>query len=242
MLRIADIGALNRPVVFAHRGASRVARENTLEAFEMAISMGADAIECDLRRTADGVIVVHHNATIPLTQRRISRLSFAGMQDLASRRGIEIPTLKETLELCSGRTFLDLELKESGYEGDVVQLALRYFDPSQVLFTSFQDASLAAIKNFALRTNVGLILGFRRGMTPAHWRRIFARSRLKACGADIVLPHWQLVRFGFMRRMQHLGLPVIAWTVDSPKRAQRLIDQGVAGIVSNTPDALSSIL
>jgi glycerophosphoryl diester phosphodiesterase len=231
-----------RPLIVAHRGASRIARENTLEAFEAAIESGADAIECDLRRTADGIIVVHHNATIPLTRRRISRLTWPEACRLAHKRGYDLPTFEEAARLCHKRIALDLELKETGYETEVVRQTFRFLDKKQVLFTSFNDASLTAIKEYDPEAKVGLLLGFRRGRTPAQRRRLFAKARLRACGADVVLPHWQLVRFGFMRRMSALGLPVVTWTVDSPRRAERLLNQGVTGIITNVPDRMLKLV
>ncbi len=242
MLTFGEKKKTGGPLIVAHRGASRVARENTIEAFEAAIKLGAHAIECDLRRTADGVIVVHHNATIALTRRRIARLTWQEVAKLARKRRYGIPTLEDVLRLCHARIPLDLELKEAGYEAEVVQQTLRYFDKRQVLFTSFIDASLAAIKEYDPEAKVGLLLGFRRGKTPSQRRRVFARARLLACGADLVLPHWQLVRFGFMKRMSELGLPVVTWTVDSPGRAERLLNQGVAGIISNVPDRLLKLI
>jgi glycerophosphoryl diester phosphodiesterase len=238
MFAIGDLKIAAQPVIVAHRGAPKIARENTLDAFEAAIALNADAIECDVRRTADGVIVVHHNATIPLTRRRLSRLSYGEVRALARKRGYEVPTLDNTLHVCRGRIALDLELKEPGYEVEVVKRAYQHFARKHILFTSFNDGSLIAIKKYDRYARVGLLLGFRRGRTSAQRRRLFARARLEACGANVVLPHWQIVRFGFMRRMIDLNLPVMTWTVDSPRRAQRLIDQGVTGLITNVPDRL----
>jgi len=240
MKQIGHLERYSETLIIAHRGASKAEYENTIKAFETAINLGADAIELDVRRTADGVIVVHHNATVPLSRRRLSKLRYREVERLANKRGYSIPTLKETLHQCAGRIALDIELKETGYEAEVVSLACRKYNPRHLLFTSFHDDALIAIKRAHREARTGLLLGIRAANSLSQWSRLSAKARLMACGADVVIPHWQMIRFGFVNRMHALGLPVAAWTVDSPRRALRLVNQGVSAIITNVPDTINS--
>ena len=108
--------------MIAHRGASREAPQNTPAAFEAAIAMGADAVELDVRRTSDGVLVVHHNASrrgVPLAM-----LTYSGLVRLSRH---EPPRLDTVLDLCAGRIAVDIEVKEVGFEAEVMEEASRRF-------------------------------------------------------------------------------------------------------------------
>src|SRR5580693_1649171 len=123
------------PLVIAHRGASRDAPANTPAAFEAAIALGADAVELDVRRTADGVLVVHHNASrrgVPLTL-----LTYSALVRLSRH---EPPTFDAVLDLCAGRIALDVEIKEAGYEVEVIEAASSRFPRDRLLYTSFEEA------------------------------------------------------------------------------------------------------
>jgi glycerophosphoryl diester phosphodiesterase len=223
------------PLVIAHRGASAVARENTLEAFERAIAMGADAIEFDVRRTADGVIVVHHDAGIAGTDTVIAQATLEEVRQAALSHGYRVPTLDETLRACARRIALDIELKEGGYERDISQAVREYYDLSGVVFKSFDDVSVARLKEAEPTAIVGLLIGQNRRMI---WRDFFPGRRLRRCRADFVSPHWRLVRFGFVRRMRRMRMPVLVWTVDDALLAGILLKKGVAGIITNVPDRI----
>src|SRR3954451_12355655 len=93
------------PRVLAHRGAARVAPENTLEAFEAAGALGADGVELDVHRTADGALVVHHNADA----RGLGVLAERPAAEIRAARP-EIPTLEEALDACAGM-LVNIEVK-----------------------------------------------------------------------------------------------------------------------------------
>ena len=108
---------MTRPLVLAHRGANRVAPENTVEAFARALALGADGVELDVHRTADAGLVVHHDAEA------------GGLGVLADRSLTEIrevlpaaPTLEEALDVCSG-ALVNIEIKNLPGDAD--------FDPGE---------------------------------------------------------------------------------------------------------------
>ena len=115
--------ALPRPVIFAHRGASAHAPENTIAAFELALAQQADAIELDVKLSSDGYVVVHHDDTVDRTTNgngRIKDLSLAQLRSLDAGsffaekfRGEKIPTLEDVFEAVGKRTFINVELTNS---------------------------------------------------------------------------------------------------------------------------------
>ena len=235
--------APGRPLVIAHRGASKLHRENTLEAFEAAIDLGADAIEFDVRRCHDGVMVVHHNARVPHSYRRISHLDYSEVLRYAGRQKYHVPTLEETLHLCAGKIALDIELKEPGYESDVVALARRYFPLRQLLFKSFDENCVAALRKTSAQATVGLLIGAGRGASMrAGLKRRSILTRLQQTGADIACLHWNRITAHQTTRLKAGGIPIFAWTVNRKSVARRLIRLGVDGLIGDRPDRLIAFI
>lgn len=243
MIDFSNPDRLPRPLIIAHRGSSLAAPENTIEAFERAIAEGADAIEFDVRRSGDGVLLVHHDPSIPGCADPISEMTFSAISDTCRVRGFEIPTLKETVRCLAGRVALDVELKEPGYEAEVAAEVLELYDPARVLFSSFDGASLTRLKTAPGGVITGQLLGKPRSLSIL--RRLSGDERADPAGAprpDFNLPHWSLLRLGAMSRLKAAGPPVIAWTVDEPTLAGRLISTGALGIITNIPGRLRAAL
>lgn len=227
------------PLVIAHRGASEQARENTLESFERAIAIGADAIECDIRRTACGTIVVHHDPVVEGSTMPIALQDYREVRRRAANAGYEIPTLDQAVAMCAGRIALDIELKESGYEEAVVAQVLDRYSADHAIFKSFRDSTVARVRQIDSALQAGLLIGAPRSVAlRSRVRDLTIERRLANCGATFVAPHWGRLRFGFVRKMRALALPIIVWTVDRPAMARLLAQKGVAGIVTNVPDRI----
>lgn len=233
------LDASRRPIVIAHRGASRVAPENSLEAFEAAIEIGCDAVELDVRRTADGVLVLHHAAVRRGTP--LGRLTYA---QLAKRSRHPPARLIDAVTLCAGRIGMDVEIKEEGLETEVLAVLAQRFAPSTLLITSFHESVITSVKRADPSIPCGLLVA------PGRGRRAPAAAPIEwaaSCGADVVLPHrllaptWQLrprrSRHGLLGVADRAGVPVILWTVNGARQAARLLgDERVAGIITDLPD------
>ena len=231
-----DLAKRDLAMVIGHRGAPHAARENTIEAFEAAITEAADAIEFDVRRTRDRTLIVHHDANIAGASMSLANQTYQSASEEASLAGYHIPTVKETLECCAGRIALDIELKECGYEQDVYNIVREYYETDNVLFKSFNDSSVQTLKSIDSGTIVGLLLG--EPPPVSIWTRIselFPSKRLRGCQADFVSPHWKLLRFGFVTRMRAMTMPVLVWTVDNIDLVHKLASAGVKGIITNEP-------
>jgi glycerophosphoryl diester phosphodiesterase len=243
MIRFDQMSDWRRPMIIAHRGLTKIAHENTIEAFEMAINAGIDAIEFDVRRTVDDVLVIHHNKSLKKARRQLSRMTYSQALGLSQKQEYYIPTLEETLKLCSGRIALDVELKESGYEDEILSLVNQYYDKRNVIFTSFHDSSIAKIKQFDSKAIAGLLLGMRPQKTiRTSANRLPLINRLEKCNADFVAPNWRLLRLGFYRKLSRANLPIITWTVNDQRTANRLIRKQVTGIITDVPERLMSFI
>jgi glycerophosphoryl diester phosphodiesterase len=228
---------LRQGAIIAHRGASALVEfENTLEAFEKAIEIGADAMEFDVRRTADGVLVSFHDEAVE--GRKIAELDLDELQAIAGRRGFSVPCVEEIFRLAKGRILLDIELKEAGYEREVLGLALKHLAVTDFVMKSFIDATIMEVKRLDPRVRTGLLLGVERPR-EGFLRRVvelFPGFRLWRCGADFVAPHYLLLRLGFLARMRRRGIPIFVWTVNDPKMMEDLIARGVHAIITDRPD------
>ena len=108
----------------AHRGAMFHATENTLLAFEIAIEQGTYRIECDVRRTADGSLILMHDATLERTTNGKGSVGAKSLNEIKSLRAdgdVQIPTFTEALECARGRTRMLIELKENNIVDQVVE-------------------------------------------------------------------------------------------------------------------------
>src|SRR3989449_9458057 len=124
-----------RCLVIAHRGASAAAPENTLAAFRLAADLGADGIELDVRGTADGQLVVLHDASVNRTTDGAGRVAALTLDQLRrvdagkkfgpSFRGERIPLLSQVFEVVAGRLLVDVEIKAAGVEAGPLGLIRR---------------------------------------------------------------------------------------------------------------------
>ena len=211
-------------------------------AFQAAVNMGVDYIECDIHKSADGICFIHHD---PLVGRlRTTVASFAELQQEARSLHYEILTLTELLQLNLRRTRLDFELKEAGSEIVVVETVKHYLSEDQFVITSFEDVSIQAIKRAYPSIQCGLLLGIWR---PRHrvmtWlRALFPFGRARSVGADFVAPHWSLLRFWFLTRAQVAGFPVWVWTVNDQLHLRELLsDERVQSVITDRPDIAMAV-
>ena len=222
-------------MIIAHRGAPGYAKENTIESFEKAIALGADMIEFDVRRTKDNVFIVHHDEFIQ--SKFIKELTCEEISEVARKQGFAIPTVEEVLKSTRGKIKLDVELKEEGYEREIVELLSKYFKEDQFVITSFSDSSLKTIKKNYPDIKVGLLLGKFRAPIWTRISEFFPMIRYRRARADFLVAHWRLLRAGFLERAQRNHKPVIVWTVNDEKMMERLFqDRRVYAMITDKPD------
>jgi len=215
-------------LVIAHRGAWGPAAptapaENTLDAFEAAIALGADMIELDVRRTRDGELIVYHDArvkTVPTSSMRYEALRVRGTRSRP-------PRLEDVLALTKDRIALNLEVKEHGYVEETIDL-LRPFGLEQFVLTSFLDEVVHDAKALApeLRTGLVIATGFRRAL----------KVRLEASGADWLALHRRLADPTALASAAAAGVPCVIWTVNASRALDRYLGHpAVEGVITDRP-------
>jgi glycerophosphoryl diester phosphodiesterase len=235
----------------AHRGASAVAPQNTLAAFERAAALGADGVELDVRLSSDAVPVVIHDATVDattdgsgrvaaMTLARLKRLDAGAWFDPAFA-GERIPTLEEVLEAFGDRLLLNIELKSAGLRDDALERAvaalIKQHDVSErVLVSCFNPLALRRIKQLAPHLPVGLLTA---AETSFALRRRWSAS---IAPHEARHPEHTIVDADYIVWARQHGYRVVTWTVDEPDEMRRLIDLGVDGIITNVPDVLRRVM
>ncbi len=213
------------PLIIAHRGASADAPENTLAAFRLAITQGADGLECDLRMSADGVIVISHDDSLARTRRQPVRIAEATAAELAR---FAVPTLAETLATVRGKLApINLELKES-IPPDILAATIGT-DRDDIVLSSFDTqiieatrAALPALPFWLLTnhgTNIAIAEAQRLGCVGIHVSHRTATPR-------------------FIAHAGRAGFPVYVFTLDDLRRVGILAGRGITGITTNAPGKL----
>jgi glycerophosphoryl diester phosphodiesterase len=219
--------------------------ENSLTAFEHAMAIGVDLIECDLRRSSDGVIVLFHDEKIHGA--RIRSLTLRELRD----RIPTLLTLDDLLMLVAGRTGqtrLVLDLKERGIDQDLIPVLEQR--PDVVRSAMVSTVHTGSIRRLAERFP-DMRLALSRGHLVSGCPFVSVRSvlawmsrpiypmwmtgQMRWCRAQTVALQHQLLDAATIRRFHHLGYRVYAWTVDDAATAQNLAGAGVDFIASNEP-------
>jgi glycerophosphoryl diester phosphodiesterase len=230
---------------FAHRGARGHAPENTLLAFDLAFDLGADAVECDVRRSRDGHLVVIHDDTLNRTTNgtgSVAGKSFAELRALdagVSRRIPQaIPTLEEVLELAWRRDgWINLEIKGPSIEESIatavtmepVLRALPEARRSRLLVSSFEHPAIVHLKERLPWLRLGALFG-------SEWRGQDLVAPALALGAEAIHPEVGLLTEESVIAAHRAGLRVNVWTANSWARIRRLLRWKVDGIFSDLPE------
>ena len=230
--------------IVAHRGkTATIASENTIEAFQKAIEIGVPQIEFDVRMSQDGYLISYHDPTIDSI--KVGDLQYHQLQAISRSKGFEIPLFEDILKLCRDRVALDIELKEEGYEEQIVALTAKYLNYSDFVIKSFNDASVRKVKDLDSQINVGLLLGKVTGKFPlvSILAQFFPEYRILKTGANFVAPHYRLLKFGFLWRMKLLKIAVYVWTVNDERRLFKLVrNKYIAAIITDKPELALKIL
>jgi len=229
-------------MIIAHRGASSLARENTTESFKKAIEIGVDMIEFDVRRTRDQALIVHHDEL--MEGKPVKELTYDEISKTAVGQGFSVPTFEEVLKHTSGKIKLDVEIKEEGYEKEVVELLSRYFRKDQFVITSFHDPCIKRIKDNHPDIRAGLILGISKPEHPTRTRisEFFPARRCREAKADFLVPHRRLLWFGFLDRAKRENKPVFVWTVNDQSKIWKMLhDERIDAIITDKPDLAISL-
>ncbi|MET7735262.1 glycerophosphodiester phosphodiesterase family protein [Streptomyces sp. NPDC005402] len=216
-----------RPAVSAHRGGSERAGAATWEAYEDAIRSGAEYVEFDIRRTGDGVLVVHHDPRVGRTGPLLGEITHA---ELSDRVGYPVPVVDEVMSLIAGRMVGHLDLKESGYERELIDRAVALLGADGFVATTLEDRSVAAIARAFPRVRTALSLGRdgkevgRSRLAGVRLSELLPMRRVRACGASGVAVHQRLARANVLREAVRHDLFTMVWTVNDDTLMRTFLD------------------
>jgi len=226
---------------WAHRGASGHATENTLSAFKMAVQMGADGIECDLRETCDGHFVIFHDATLKRMANQPDAIAHCSLDQLQQvnlghrgrRKGEPLPALSQLFKNVNPPCLLNLEIKK-GTPEKLLDQVYQHHAQERVLLSSFDGLLLSRIRSLDSHIAIGYLLD-QRVTTDIlkEARKMKARS--------LHLDVRQVTEKG-IRRLQTEGFQVYAYTVNDFAQMTQLIGMGIDGLFTNYPDRLTRLL
>ena len=220
------------PIVIAHRGASRRALENSLEAFSLSLADRADMIECDVRLSADGEPVVVHDARTGRTGREnltVARCDAARLRNVRLHNGERVPFLADVLDLVRGGVPLNIEVKTAGGVNASLQVIDRMGYRGELILSSSLREECRAARTSRPAIPCGLVTGrpsasdiafcFRHGLASIH-------------------PDARRLSVLRIRKVVEAGLPFVPYTVDDEGEFFRLVGSGASGVFSNRAEEL----
>ncbi|HSN43672.1 MAG TPA: glycerophosphodiester phosphodiesterase [Propionibacteriaceae bacterium] len=223
--------------VWAHRGASKLAPENTLEAFDLARRLGADGIELDVQLSCDGRLVVIHDDTIDRTSNgsgAVAELTLAELRAFSYDAGMDgfanvmLPELVDVFELLIDTDMvINVELKADvpGMGPQIDALVEEFGLSGRVIYSSFNHYALRGLRDAGTRVPLGLLIA-EALIDP--W--IYA----KEFGASALHPFWMTVMMpGYVQECHDAGIAIHAWTVNNEDMLRGLATLGVDAVITD---------
>jgi glycerophosphoryl diester phosphodiesterase len=233
--------ASTRPLVFAHRGGSKLAPENTMQAFDRGMAAGADGLELDVRLSKDGVVVVHHDPLLDRTTRGNGPLGDRTAAELAE---LNVPALRDVLARHSNaRVIIELKEPRRMLAVAVIQEVRRAGALDRVCLGSFSAGVLRTaraidpgVATSGGRMDVRLAL-YRSWINLSPGRPPYQAFQVPEMrrGTRVVSPR-------FVKLAHNAGIVVQVWTVDEPDDMRRLLEWGVDGIITDRPDVAVDVV
>lgn len=226
-------------LISAHSGHGYDVVHAGYESYNQVLDTGAEYAEMDIRKTRDNVLIAYHDASIAAGGPILADL---GYDDICARLGYVVPKAADVMSMLAGKFTGHLDLKETGYEEEVVELALAAFGPGNFVVTTLEDVSVRRIKREFPHVTAALSLGRDlAGVPRSRWAAVrgselFPIGRIRACGADWVAVHHQLARLGVLRSCRRHGVGTMVWTVDDDLLIDKfLCDPRVDVLITNRP-------
>lgn len=220
MTQSPDDPMAQAPLLLGHRGAraTRHVPENTLASFELCLQHGCDGFEFDVRRSCDGAAVICHDP------------AFAGREiERTPEADLRLPSLEEVIEQFSRRAFLDIELKVTGLERQLLP-ALRANPPQKgYIVSSFLPEALCAVHALDAGVPLGFLYEGREHVVP---ELPFAA----------LIPHFDLVTRDLIECVHGSGKKIMTWTVNRADDMRRFASWGVDAIISDDTQLLVQTL
>jgi glycerophosphoryl diester phosphodiesterase len=227
----------SRPLVFAHRGGSALAPENTIEAFDNGLALGADGLELDVHLSRDGVVVVHHDRTLDRTTSLRGPVVARTAGELAAAR---VPAFDAVLARYRDiRIIVEMKVNRPELAAAVVEAVRSAGAVERVCLGAFGRRALRTARAIAPEIATSAAREEVRWALYRSWARWPVR-RVRYAGYQV--PEWsgrtRVVSPRFVDAAHRAGLGVQVWTVDAEADARRLLAWGVDALITDRPDII----
>jgi glycerophosphoryl diester phosphodiesterase len=230
-------------IVLAHRGAAAVRPENTLASFDKACEDHSDYVELDVQETVDGQVVVMHDSDykkiagnpLKVWEAKLEQLTQIdiGTRFSPAYSDQRTPSLKQALQLCKGRSKVDIELKYYGHNQRLVERVIEIVEEEgmqdQVILMSLHQPFVEELKRSRPEWTVGLLAAV-------------AVGDLSKVPADFLALNTRSISSGLIERAHRRGKMVYVWTIDHPVLMSLYLGMGVDGIITNRPGTARQVI
>ena len=224
--------------IISHRGrTSRKSADNTLASVNDAIELKVEMVEVDIRQTKDSQIVCFNDPDI--RGELIRDLDYSEIIEKDS----QIPTLEQVLWSAKGKIGIEIELKEPGYELEVVSIARDYFNYDKFVLKSFHPQVVERVKEIDQKIFAGLLVGSAYSFEQLFFtlKEAFTCTNFKQTNADFISPYYKIFEAGWFSRFTRNNVPVQVWTVNDIESIRTLINQQVHSIITDIPEVAIGI-
>lgn len=234
---------MKRPYLIAHRGGAgdKKEKENSLQAIQAATSISrVDYIEIDIRKTRDDQLILFHDGKI--NSLPINSFSFKELKDLTEPKGIELARLEDVLQIIKqSDKKLNIELKETGYTKEIIEMVFDSFNFDQVVFSSFRKDIVGDITAIAPNSRKGLILF--ENYSWLEVKQLFNIEEIvEKIQPDFVVLPYKAVLFGAIKNVSTWKYPIWTWGINHQKEILKVLkDKRIEGIITDYPRRASDL-
>jgi glycerophosphoryl diester phosphodiesterase len=229
--------AASRPLVFAHRGGSALAPENTIAAFDNGLALGADGLELDVHLSRDGAVVVHHDRLLNRTTTLAGPIAERNADEL---RRAEVPSLAEALARYPDiRIIIEMKVNRPELAAATIEVVRAAGAVDRVCLGSFGWRVLSTARTIEPRIATSAAREEVRFWLYRSWCR-WPVARVGYSGFQVpeVSGRTRVVSPRFVDYAHRAGLGVQVWTVDTEEEARRLLGWGVDALITDRPDII----
>lgn len=242
------------PLILAHRGANKVAPQNTIPAFIKALEFNADGIETDVHLCKDGEIVICHNYTVDETSNGIGLIDELTLAQLKAMdfgsyfnkdfSGVSLPTLSELLDVVRKMKLINIEIKPPKKDNDLVKKVVeeinKYGIAENSILSCFDPECVRMVKE--IDKNVKTALLYENDELGNEIMTFGVAKYCKQLNVDAAHPHRKLIKENEIIELHNLGIAVNPWTVNLEEEIIRLTKWGCDALISDVPDYCRKVL
>jgi len=228
-----------------HRGASKIAPENTLKAFKEAIRLKADAVEFDAQETVEGeIVIIHDYDTLRTagTEGIVKQMTLKELKKLNFGNGEQIPTLLELIQLAKGKISLNCEIKVEGIAKKIIHIFQDADILDSTIVSSFLHEELSKIQKIEPQLKLATLVPTEAGKF-SDWN--YKKKLIDLTSENnyyAINPLYKLADKQFIEYAHEKNIKVFPWTVDSGIAMKKLINMGTDGIITNDISRLKEVL